>query len=74
MSTAHFDKQAVEWDDNPGRVKNARNIAAAIKATVPLSKTMFAMEFGCGTGLVSRELLPVFGLFLRQGLHSRRFV
>jgi cyclopropane fatty-acyl-phospholipid synthase-like methyltransferase len=70
MSTAHFDKQAAEWDDNPGRVKNARNIAAAIKAAVPLSKTMSAMEFGCGTGLVSRELLPDIGKILAVDLSS----
>jgi cyclopropane fatty-acyl-phospholipid synthase-like methyltransferase len=56
-----FDSKAAEWDDNPGRVENARNIAAAIKKAVPLAKTMYAMEFGCGTGLVSRELLPNLG-------------
>lgn len=61
MSTAHFDKQAVEWDDNPGRVENARKIAVAIRQSVPLDKTMRALEFGCGTGLISRELFPMLG-------------
>ena len=54
----HFDSKAADWDDNPRRVENARNIAAAIKTAIPLSKTMCAMEFGCGTGLVSREIFP----------------
>ncbi|MFA7257282.1 MAG: class I SAM-dependent methyltransferase [Kiritimatiellales bacterium] len=52
----HFDSKAEEWDDNSGHVENARKIAAVIKKAVPLSKTMSAMEFGCGTGLLSREL------------------
>jgi ubiquinone/menaquinone biosynthesis C-methylase UbiE len=55
----HFDSKAAEWDDNPGRVENAREIAAAIKNAIPFSKTMSALEFGCGTGLISRELLPM---------------
>jgi cyclopropane fatty-acyl-phospholipid synthase-like methyltransferase len=53
-----LDSKAAEWDDNPGRREMIRNIAAAIQAAVPLAKTMSAMEFGCGTGLLSRELLP----------------
>ena len=56
-----FDSKAAEWDDNPGRREMIRSIAAAIKAAVPLSKTMSAMEFGCGTGLLSRELFPMVG-------------
>jgi cyclopropane fatty-acyl-phospholipid synthase-like methyltransferase len=56
-----FDAKAAEWDDNPGRREMIRNIAAAIKAEVPLAQTMSAMEFGCGTGLLSRELLPSVG-------------
>jgi 2-polyprenyl-3-methyl-5-hydroxy-6-metoxy-1,4-benzoquinol methylase len=64
MSTAHFDKQAADWDDNPSRVENARNIAAAIQQTVPLTKTMRALEFGCGTGLISREVFPMLGKIL----------
>ena len=56
-----FDAKAVEWDDNPGRRETIRKIAAAIRAAVPPSKTMSAMEFGCGTGLLSRELFPNLG-------------
>lgn len=54
----HFDSKAAEWDDNPGRCEMTRTIVAAIQTAVPLNKTMHALEFGCGTGLVSRELLP----------------
>jgi len=61
MSTAHFDSKAAEWDDNPGRREMALDIAAAISAHVPLRKNMSAMEFGCGTGLVSHTLLPMVG-------------
>ena len=57
----HFDAKAAEWDDNSSRVENVRAIATAIKKAVPLSETMSALEFGCGTGLVSRELLPNLG-------------
>ena len=59
MNTAHFDSRAAEWDDNPARVALAKGIAAAIKTAIPLARTMSAMEFGCGTGLISRGLLPM---------------
>jgi cyclopropane fatty-acyl-phospholipid synthase-like methyltransferase len=65
-----FDTKAAEWDDNPGRREMIRNIAAAIKAVVPLSQAMSAMEFGCGTGLVSRELLPAVGKIMAVDLSS----
>jgi len=61
MSTALFDSKAAEWDENPGRREMAFNIAAAITAHIPLHKNMSAMEFGCGTGLVSHILLPRVG-------------
>lgn len=66
----HFDSKAVDWDENPSRVENARKIAAAIKTAVPLSKTMSAMEFGCGTGLISREIFPMIGSILAIDLSS----
>lgn len=56
-----FDSKAAEWDDNPKRRELIRSIAAAMKAAVPLTKTMSAMEFGCGTGLLSREIFPAIG-------------
>jgi len=61
MNTANFDSRAAEWDDNPLRAALAKGIAAAIRENVPLTKTMSAMEFGCGTGLISREVFPMVG-------------
>jgi 2-polyprenyl-3-methyl-5-hydroxy-6-metoxy-1,4-benzoquinol methylase len=58
MRTEYFDKKSAGWDSNPIRAEMTRNIAAAIRQAVSLSETMSAMEFGCGTGLISRELLP----------------
>src|SRR5262245_39322522 len=48
-----FDTRAATWDDDPIKVERARAIADAIKREVPLVRTMRAMEYGAGTGLVS---------------------
>lgn len=61
MSTSPFDPKAADWDDNPSRREMTLRISEAILSSVPLSKTMSAMEFGCGTGLLSRELFPKVG-------------
>ena len=68
----HFDTKAAEWDDNPNRKELTLRIADAIRGTVPLNKTMSAMEFGCGTGLLSRELLPMITCPERGPEPSRR--
>ena len=51
-----FDQQAREWDNDPVRVLRARAVAGAIRDHVPLTSRMTAMEYGCGTGLLSFEL------------------
>ncbi len=51
-----FDEAAASWDEKPGRVRMARRVAQAIREQAPLSKEMRAMEYGCGTGLVSVAL------------------
>ncbi len=51
-----FNKAAATWEDKPNRVELARKVAQAIKHSLPLNQTMEAMEYGCGTGLVSRSL------------------
>jgi ubiquinone/menaquinone biosynthesis C-methylase UbiE len=51
-----FDQQARDWDNDPVRVSRARAVADAIRKQVPLSTHMTAMEYGCGTGLLSFEL------------------
>jgi ubiquinone/menaquinone biosynthesis C-methylase UbiE len=54
----NFNKDAATWDENPGRVRVAQNIAAAIISTGMLDKRDTLMDFGCGTGLVSLALEP----------------
>lgn len=59
-----FDAAAAAWDEQPRRVRLARDIADAIAATLPLSPTWNAMDFGCGTGLVTLNLAPRLGSIL----------
>ncbi len=54
----YFDKVAESWDDDPNRVELARSVSNKIIKHVPLNNKMLAMEFGCGTGLVSMSLAP----------------
>lgn len=60
----HFDKAAATWDDNPIHVELADSIYEKITEKFPVSKTMSAMEFGCGTGLVSMKLAPMLKLIV----------
>ena len=52
----NFDERAKEWDSDPKKVERARVVADAIRNTVPLSKEMKVLEYGCGTGLLSFAL------------------
>lgn len=54
-----FDKEAAQWDANPGRVKLASDVAAAIIREVNLSEEMEVLDFGCGTGLLTLKLQPL---------------
>ena len=56
-----FDQKAAQWDAKPVRVERAQAVAAAITAAVPLSPQMTALEYGCGTGLLSFALQPQLG-------------
>ena len=53
-----FDAVAATWDEEPRRVTLAGEIAEAIRASVPLTGEWDAMDFGCGTGLVTLQLAP----------------
>ena len=53
-----FDKEAAAWDENPGRVKLAAGVAAAIIREARPAKDMDALDFGCGTGLVTLGVQP----------------
>ena len=52
----NFDERAKDWDSDPDKVKRARAVADAIRGLLPLTKEMNALEYGCGTGLVSFAL------------------
>jgi ubiquinone/menaquinone biosynthesis C-methylase UbiE len=56
-----FDQKAAQWDAKPVRVERAKAVAASIKAAVPLSPKKTALEYGCGTGLVSFALQSQLG-------------
>ena len=53
-----FDEAATDWEEKPQRVALARTVAEAIRRTIPLAATMRVLEYGCGTGMVSRALSP----------------
>lgn len=53
-----FDKLAGSWDEDPGRVQLAEDVAGAISREIPLSSDMDVMDFGCGTGLLTLQLRP----------------
>lgn len=53
-----FDKYAEKWD-TPLRIKRAKTIADKIKSMITCDN-LTAMEFGCGTGLVSFNLYDKF--------------
>jgi len=54
-----FDKEAEQWDADPGRVKLANEVADAIIREVKPSLDMDVLDFGCGTGLVTLRLQPL---------------
>ena len=52
----NFDERAKDWDSDPKKVERARAVAEAICSAIPLSTDMSALEYGCGTGLLSFAL------------------
>jgi len=52
----NFDERARDWDSDPDKVERARTVAEAIRRAIPLSNEMKALEYGCGTGLLSFAL------------------
>ena len=54
-----FDQEAAQWDANPGRVKLAGDVADAMIRAVSPAKDQDALDFGCGTGLVTLKLQPL---------------
>lgn len=56
-----FDRAAAAWDESSYRTERAQAIARAIQNAVPLTPNMTALEYGCGTGLLSFALQPHLG-------------
>lgn len=54
----------MQWDSKPQRVLLAEAVAQSIAQQVPLQPHMSAMDYGCGTGLVSLALAPQLGKVL----------
>jgi ubiquinone/menaquinone biosynthesis C-methylase UbiE len=61
LDAKHFDSKARQWDENPVFRERAEKIAAGIRAAVPLSKTMAALDYGSGSGLLSFPLKDELG-------------
>jgi len=51
-----FSQKAAGWDTIE-RIQRAKKIAEEISNTIPLKRNYLALEFGCGTGLVSFNLM-----------------
>lgn len=57
----NFDTMAKDYDAETRRMKRAQNVAAAIKQSVRLLPSMTALEYGCGTALLSFALQSSLG-------------
>jgi cyclopropane fatty-acyl-phospholipid synthase-like methyltransferase len=55
---SNFDKKAATWDEEPRRVELAREVADAILTAAQPTAAMDALDFGCGTGLLTLFLQP----------------
>lgn len=53
-----FDKYASKWD-TPRRIERAEKISVEIRKSLIKSKYEEALEFGCGTGLISFNLIDL---------------
>lgn len=51
-----FDGKAETWDSDPIKQERALAVAAAIRRRIPLARDWKALEYGCGTGLLSFAL------------------
>ena len=52
----NFDERAKDWDSDPMKVNRAKTVAQTIRSAIPLTREMIALEYGCGTGLLSFAL------------------
>ncbi len=52
----NFDAEAKTWDSDPVKQERALAVAAALRRRIPLARDWRALEYGCGTGLLSFAL------------------
>jgi 2-polyprenyl-3-methyl-5-hydroxy-6-metoxy-1,4-benzoquinol methylase len=64
LDATHFDSKARQWDENPVFQERGLKIAQAIRERVPLHPQMRALDYGCGTGLLSFPLKDELGAIL----------
>jgi len=64
LDASHFDSKARQWDENPLFRERGLRIAEAIRKAVPLHRHMNALDYGCGTGLLSFPLKDELGTIL----------
>lgn len=48
-----FDKRAREWDSNPLNIERTQAVAEAMRRRIPIRADHTALEYGCGTGMLS---------------------
>ncbi len=67
-----FDREAAAWDENPARVKLAEDVAGTMLRQAAVNAEMDALDFGCGTGLLTLRLASsvrsVVGVDSSQGM------
>ena len=56
----NFDEQALVWDNDPKKIERAKIVAKEIISFIKPDSKLSALEFGCGTGLLSFELKDSF--------------
>ena len=54
----HFDQSAATWDSEPRRIALMQAVGEAILWEARPTREFNALDYGCGTGLVSLFLLP----------------
>ena len=56
-----FNERARDWDSDPMKIERAQAVAQALRQQVALAGHWQALEYGCGTGLLSFALQPYLG-------------